>query len=126
MLLIWCQSQIVVFLRRQGSSFRASTRRLHLEVNRALVALVSLGVFGRFGFLLKAIPSRAGDDFILPHVAELPVMSKKMPLKLHGTELGKIRHLFSPCQHPCCKQAKRLDAENSNTAFNGVVTSSVL
>ncbi|KAH7716496.1 hypothetical protein AAVH_16074 [Aphelenchoides avenae] len=39
MLLIWCQSQIVVFLRRQGSSFRASTRRLHLEVNRALVAL---------------------------------------------------------------------------------------
>ncbi|KAH7725756.1 CRE-STR-90 protein [Aphelenchoides avenae] len=38
-LVIWCQSQIISFTSQHGSSYRASTRRLNQDVNRALVAL---------------------------------------------------------------------------------------
>ncbi|KAH7702104.1 Protein STR-14 [Aphelenchoides avenae] len=38
-LVIWCQSQIGSYLMRHGSSFRESTRKMHQDVNRALVAL---------------------------------------------------------------------------------------
>lgn len=40
-LVIWCHTQIMGFLLQHGKSLNASTRKMHQEVNRALMALVS-------------------------------------------------------------------------------------
>ncbi|KAH7707288.1 hypothetical protein AAVH_25477 [Aphelenchoides avenae] len=37
--IIWCQYKIIKFFRRSGTSYLESTRRIHAEVNRAMVAL---------------------------------------------------------------------------------------
>ncbi|KAI1700586.1 serpentine type 7TM GPCR chemoreceptor srd domain-containing protein [Ditylenchus destructor] len=38
-IIIWCQGQIMTFMNKHGKSVHANTRRMHAEVNRALVAL---------------------------------------------------------------------------------------
>lgn len=42
-IVIYCQSKIMAFTTQHGSSFNPSTRRMNQDINRALVALVSMG-----------------------------------------------------------------------------------
>ncbi|KAH7703088.1 Protein Y9C9A.5 [Aphelenchoides avenae] len=48
-LIIWCQAKIWKHLGRHGSSYRESTRRMHDEVNRALLSLAVAPLLTLFG-----------------------------------------------------------------------------